>query len=106
MLIRCVVGAEYLSAFVEGMMNIAPGLTVLETREHSPGTQHTISYRGVPYEIGALSVIVDLVSDESWIEDVIRRVHEGNKNEEFRVRHLHVLPVEASYHIRNGFMDV
>jgi hypothetical protein len=49
---------------------------------------------------------VDIVSDESWVEDIIRRVHEGNKQEEFRVRHLHIFPVEASYHIRNGFMDV
>ena len=99
-------GAENLPAFVDGLKDVAPGMTVLETREWSPDTQHTVSYRGIPYEIGTLSVIVDIVTDESWLEDIIRRVHEGDKHEEFRVRHLQVFTVEASYHIRNGFMDV
>jgi nitrogen regulatory protein PII len=106
MMIRCVMGAENLPAFVEGLMDFAAGMTVLETREFSPDTQHTVSYRGVPYEIGSLSVIVDIITDESWLEDIIRRVHEGDRREEFSVRHLHVCPIEASYHIRNGFMDV
>lgn len=106
MMIRCVMGAENLPAFVDGLMNLAAGMTVLETRECSPDTEHTVSYRGIPYQIGALSVIVDIVTDESWLEDIVLRVHEGNKREEFQVRHLHVFPVEASYHIRNGFMDV
>jgi nitrogen regulatory protein PII len=99
-------GAEYLPAFVEGMNNLAAGMTVWETREHSPQTQHTVSYRGIPYKIGSHSVTVDIVSDESWIDDIIRRVHEGDTREEFSVRHLYLFPVEASYHIRNGFMDI
>jgi len=106
MMIRCVMGAENLPAFVEGTNNLVAGMTVWETREHSPQTQQIVSYRGVPYEIGSHSITVDIVSDESWVEDIIRRVHEGFKKEEFSVRHLYVFPVEASYHIRNGFMDI
>ena len=51
MMIRCVMGAENLPGFVEGMRNLAAGMTVWETREHSPETQQFVSYRGVPYEI-------------------------------------------------------
>jgi nitrogen regulatory protein PII len=106
MMIRCVMGAENLPAFVEGMMNLAIGMTVFETREFSPTTQHIVSYRGVAYDVGGLSVTVDIVSDESWVDDIIRRVHEAYTQEEFTVRQIFIVPVEASYHIRNGFMDV
>jgi nitrogen regulatory protein PII len=106
LMVRCVMAVENLPAFVEGMMNLAVGMTVSETREFSPETQHTVSYRGVPYEVGSLSVNVDIVSDESWIEDIIRRVHDAQLRDEFTVRHLYLYPIEASYHIRNGFMDV
>jgi nitrogen regulatory protein PII len=98
-------GAENLPAFVEGMLNLAVGMTVWETREHSPHTQQVVSYRGVPYEIGSLSVNVDIVSDDSWIEDIIRRIHDAHVRNEFSVRYVYLSPVEASYHIRNGFMD-
>jgi nitrogen regulatory protein PII len=51
-------------------------------------------------------VNVDIVSDDSWVEDIIRRIHEASVREEFIVRHVVVFPIEASYHIRNGFMDI
>ena len=105
-LIRCIMGAENLPAFVEGMTNLVAGMTVFETREFGPETQHTVSYRGVPYDVGALSVTVDIVTDESWVEDIIRAVHDAYTRNAFTVRHLFLWEVDASYHIRNGFMDV
>jgi hypothetical protein len=65
-----------------------------------------VSYRGVPYEVGGLSLTVDIVSDESWVDDIVRRVGEAQKKDEFAVHYLYVFLVEASYHIRNGFMDI
>lgn len=105
-LIRCIMGAENLPAFVEGMTNLVPGMTVWETREHSPQTHHVVSYRGIPYDIGSLSVVVDIVSDDSWVDDILQRIRDAYQREEFTVRHLYIFPIEASYHIRNGFMDV
>jgi hypothetical protein len=106
MMIRCVLGAEQLPAFVEGMTNLASGMTVWETRDHHPESRQVVSYRGVPYELGGLSLTVDIVSDESWVDDIIRRVGEANSKDEFKVDYLYVFSVEASYHIRNGFMDI
>jgi nitrogen regulatory protein PII len=105
-MIRCIMGAENLPAFVEGMVNLAVGMTVSETREYGPTLEHIVSYRGVPYDVGSLSVTVDIVSDESWVEDIIRKVHDAYTRDEFIVRHVSIYPVEATYHIRNGFMDV
>ena len=105
-LIRCVLGAENLHSFVEGMANLVVGMTVWETREHSPETQQIVSYRGVPYKIGSLSVNIDIVSDDSWVDDIIQRIRDAHVRNEFSVRRLYVFPVEVSYHIRNGFMDI
>ena len=106
MMIRCIMGAENLPAFIEGVTNLVAGMTVSEAREFGPETQQIVSYRGIPYEVGALSVTVDIVTDESWIEDIIRAVHEGYTRNAFTVRHMYLLSVDAGYHIRNGFMDV
>jgi nitrogen regulatory protein PII len=97
-------GAENLPAFVEGMRHLVVGMTVWETREHGR-EKNVVSYRGIPYEIGSLSVTVDIVSDDSWIDDILQRVREAHVREEFSVRHIYLFPVEESYHIRNGFMD-
>jgi nitrogen regulatory protein PII len=105
-MIRCIMGADQLVAFVEGMTGLVNGMTVWETRDNSPETYHTVSYRGIPYEVGSLSVCIDIVSDESWVEDIIQRVRQAHTRNEFSVRLLHVFRVEASYHIRNGFMDL
>lgn len=105
-MIRCILGADQLPAFVDGMTNLVNGMTVWETRDFSPETYQVVSYRGVPYEVGSLSVGVDIVSDESWVNDIIERVGEANRNDEFSVHLLHIFPIEASYHIRNGFMDL
>ena len=103
-LVRCVMGAENLPAFVEGMLDLAAGMTVWETREHGPD-KNVVSYRGIPYEIGTLSVTVDIVSDDSWVDDIIRRVRDAHLGEKFSVRYIYLFPVLESYHIRNGFMD-
>ena len=106
MMIRFILGADQLPAFVEGMTNLINGMTVWETRDFSPETHHVVSYRGTPYEVGSLSVAVEVVSDESWVDDIIQKVADANKKEEFGVHLLHIFPLEASYHIRNGFMDL
>src|SRR4030095_12563540 len=105
-MIRCIMGAEHLPAFVEGMLHLAAGMTVWETRAFGDNTHHVVSYRGVPYEVGGLSVIVDIVSDDSWVDDIVSRIGDASVREKSSVRHFHLLPVEASYHIRNGFMDI
>ena len=97
-------GAENLPAFVEGMRNLVAGMTVWETRELG-GEKNVVSSRGIPYEIGTLSLTVDIVSDESWVDDILRRVRDAHLREEFSVRNIYLFPVEESYHIRNGFMD-
>jgi nitrogen regulatory protein PII len=104
--LRCILGPEYLPAFVEHMAKMVPGMTVAEARHHDPSSTHQVSYRGVKYEVGSLGVVVDVVIDEGWVDDLIRQISDARREDRFSVEHVSVIPVEASYHIRNGFMDV
>ena len=104
-LIRCVMTPEHLPAFLDHMMNLTAGMTVWETRQHEKDTRQIVSYRGVEYEISPPGVAIEIVTDESWLEDIIRKLVEARRLEQFDVSRVYVFPVEASYHIRNGFMD-
>jgi nitrogen regulatory protein PII len=88
------------------MKNLIAGMTVWESREHGKGMYQTVSYRGVEYEVGSNSITLEIVSDQSWVDDVITKIAEAHKKERFSVRRLYIFDVEASYHIRNGFMDI
>ena len=104
--VRCIIGPEHLPAFVEQMGKAVPGMTVAETRQHGSDSLQKISYRGVEYEVGSLSVAVEMVVDESWVDDIIRQIADAHRQERFSVRRVYVIPVEFSYHIRSGFMDM
>jgi hypothetical protein len=41
-------------------------MTVWEAREYS-ATHHVVSYRGIPYDIGSLGVIVDIVATKAGL---------------------------------------
>jgi nitrogen regulatory protein PII len=104
-LIRCVIAAEQLPAFLEHMTPITAGMTAWEVRQHEKDLRHMVSYRGVEYAINPLGLVIEIVIDESWVEDILRKVVEARRLDQFKVDGLYVCPVEASYHIRNGFMD-
>jgi nitrogen regulatory protein PII len=104
-LVRCVIAPEHLPAFLDHMTNLTIGMTVWEARRCEKDTHQVVSYRGVEYEISPLALVIEIVIDESWVEDVLRKVVEGRRLEQFTVYRLAVCPVDASYHIRNGFMD-
>ena len=105
-MVRCLMGAEYLPAFTDGMTNPANGMTVWESRDESPDSQQVLSYRGVVYKAGTLSVVAEILSDASWVDDILRRILEAQAKDEFNVSRVSLIPVEASYHIRNGFQDI
>jgi len=105
-MVRCLMGAEHLPAFLEGMRSLVTGMTVWETRDESPDVHQVVSYRGVGYSVGSASVNVEIVSDEGWVDDIIRRIGDANAGDEFSVRRVSIMPIEASYHIRNGFLDI
>ena len=48
---------------------------------------------------------MDIVSDETWVDDVIRIVVNTARTGDVNDGSIHIVPVEESYHVRTGFMD-
>jgi nitrogen regulatory protein PII len=73
-------------------------MTVWETRDSNPETARTAHYRGHEFKIDLPRAVVEIVTDDCWVDDIIRKLPLADGR-------IEVFSVEASYHVRNGFMD-
>lgn len=104
-LVRCILTLENWETIVSSVASVATGMTVWQMRENNPETNRTATYRGLKYEVQLPAVVVEIVTDESWLDDIVEKVTEAHKEGLIVRRALQVVPVEESYHIRDGFMD-
>jgi len=104
-LVRCVLTRENWEMIVSSVSSVAPGITVWQMQEVSPETNRMATYRGVKYEVHMPAIVVEIVTDDSWLNDIIAKVTEAHKEGLIIGRSLQVFPVEESYRIRDGFMD-
>ena len=83
------------------------GMTITDVRGHGRQKGHKIVYRGNEYDTGLVpKIMLEIVSDDTWIDDVIKVVIETARTGEIGDGRIFVLPIEESYHVRTGFMDV
>ena len=104
-LVRCVLTLENWPLIVGSVSSVAQGITVWPMREISPETNRTAYYRGLQYQIHMPGIVVEIVTDDSWLDDIIAKVMAAHKEGLIVGRALQVFPVEGSYRIRDGFMD-
>ena len=106
-LIQCILRPEKLEKVVDALAGLAAGVTVTEVRGHGRQKGHKIVYRGNEYDTGLVpKIMLEIVSDDTWIDDVIKVVIETARTGEIGDGRIFVLPIEESYHVRTGFMDV
>jgi len=104
-LIQCIVHPAKLDQLLTALQPFTSGLTVHEIRSFGPGIGWQAMYRGVQYETLLPRLLLDIVSDETWVDDVIRIVVKTARTGDVNDGSIHVVPVEESYHVRTGFMD-
>jgi nitrogen regulatory protein PII len=106
-LVRCELALENWERIVCSLSSVARGITVWQMRQISPETNRMAVYRGLKYEVHLPVIAVEIVTDDSWLADIIARVTDAHKEGRIIGRALlQVLPVEGSYRIRDGFMDL
>jgi nitrogen regulatory protein PII len=105
-LVRCVLQPQNCEAIVSSLESVARGMTIWQIRESSTETNRRATYRGRDYEVHLPSILVEIVTDDSWLDDIIAKVMKSHKDGLITGRVLQVLPVEESHDIRNGFMDI
>jgi nitrogen regulatory protein PII len=101
-LIRCVLNLQDWETIVSTTSSVTTGMTARQIWQDSPETTRKGMYRGRAYDIHVPCVMVEIVTDDSWLDDVITKLTElqglsGGGG-------IQVFPVEESYRIRDGFM--
>ena len=106
-LIKCIIRPEKLDEVINKLQTIVVGLTVTEVRGHGAQKGHRAVYRGKEYDVSLLpKMAIDIVADDNKVDDVVKIIIETAKTGEIGDGRIFVSPVEETYHVRTGFMDL
>jgi nitrogen regulatory protein PII len=105
-LIRCALTLENWEQVVSSVLSVGAGITVYCMREVSPEMTRRAMYRCIEYEVHSPGILMEIVIDDSWLEDITAKIASAQKNNVIGGRTIQVFPVERSYRLRDGFMDV
>ena len=106
-LIQCILRPDKVEEIVKGLDNVIEGITVHDVRGFGRQKGHKLVYRGIEYDVPLLhKASAQILTDESWIDDIVRGVFQSARTGEIGDGRVFILPVEQSYNIRTGFMDV
>jgi len=106
-LIQCIIRQEKLNEIVEKLTAVTSGLTVSEVRGHGRQAGHSAMYRGVEYQITPLpKIMIEIVTEDNKVDDLIRVIIETVRTGQIGDGRIFILPIEQTYHVRTGFMDL
>jgi nitrogen regulatory protein P-II 1 len=106
-LVKCIVRAEKLADVVQKLADYVPGMTVFEVRGYGRQKGHSAVYRGMEYQVTLLpKTMIEIVIDDTRVDDVIKLVAETARTGNIGDGRIFVVPVEQSFHVRTGFMDL
>ena len=105
-LIRTQIDVQHFERTMEAMMPLISGMTIWEAREDSKEANYHTVFRGQEYEVSPPRYVMEIVSDDSWVDDVLRALADVQRHQPFGDANVRVFDVDASYHVRTGFMDI
>ena len=106
-LIQCIIQPDKAEEVVQKLTTIVSGLTIFEVRGHGRQKGHSVSYRGVEYQISLLpKMMIETVTEDNKVDDVLRAVFEVARTGQIGDGRVFILPVDENYHVRTGFMDL
>jgi nitrogen regulatory protein PII len=104
-LVQCVTDLSDLENIVNSVIAIGVGVTVYNTRQSNPATDRRVTYRGCAYECQASGVVVEIITDDSWLDDIITTITKADNDTLISGRTIQVFPIQECYRICDGFMD-
>lgn len=107
-LIKSIVRPNMVDRIKDALAKInVSGMTVTEVRGHGRQKGHPAVYRGREYEVSLLPKMqIELVVPDNMADDVIKTIISAARTGEIGDGRVFVLPVEQSYNIRTGEMDM
>ena len=104
-LIRCVVPLENWESIVRSVVSAGADINFYQTHEDSPARTRIGVYRGHEYEVHLPGLVLEIITDESWVADMVRTIEGADDCSLTGSRAIEIFPIEESYRIRDGFMD-
>ena len=106
-LIKCIIRPEKMEAVVTALQNLITGLTAYEVRGHGRQKGRPAIYRGVEYEVSLLpKAVIEIVTEDNRVLDIVDAVAQAARTGQIGDGRIFVFPLEESYHVRTGFMDL
>ena len=106
-LLKCIIRIEKLPEVVSELSKLVSGMTVSEVRGHGHQKGHSVTFRGVEYEVALLpKVMIEVVTDDNKVDDVVKTVVETAGTGNIGDGRIFIHEVEEAYHVRTGFMDL
>ena len=106
-LIQCIIQPFKLDDVIDALEKVSPGLTVAEATGHGHQKGQPMIYRGHEYAVSLLpKVLIEVVVDDNRVEDVVKVVMEKARTGHIGDGRIFIVPIEANYHIRTGFMEL
>ena len=107
-LLKAIVRPDKVDAVKDALGRVgASGITVTEVRGHGKQKGHTAIYRGQEYQVSLLPKMeIETVVDDSVVNDVIKTIIEAARTGEIGDGRVFVTPVEQSFKIRTGELEL
>jgi nitrogen regulatory protein PII len=106
-LIKCIIRPERRDDVIGALSRVAAGMTVSYARGHGRQKGHTVTYRGIEYEVTLLpKVVIEIVSDDNRVDDIVSALIRTARTGSIGDGRIFIHPVEGAYHVRTGFMDL
>ena len=105
--IQCIIQPYKLDEVVEALQSVVPGMTVSEAKGHGHQKGHSLVYRGTEYQLSLLpKVMIEIVAHDNRVDDIVKVAIAAARTGQIGAGRIFVLPVEESYHVRSGFMEI
>src|SRR5262245_13805346 len=79
-LVRCVAALENCEMIVRSVASVGAGITVYHTCEDSPERNRIAVYRGCQFEVHLPGIVIEVITDETWVDDIIGTIQRALKD--------------------------
>ncbi len=106
-MIQCIIQPYKLDEVVAALLNVATGMTVSDAKGHGHQKGQPMLYRGHEYEVFLVpKAMIEIVVDDDRVGDIVKIVRDVARTGQIGDGRIFILPVDACYHVRSGFMDI
>lgn len=107
-LVKCIVRPDTVDVVKEALgRSGVTGMTVTEVRGHGTQKGHAAIYRGKEYSVSLLPKMqLETVVADNRVDDVVKAIIQAARTGEIGDGRVFVIPVEHSYRIRTGELEL